>query len=195
MSPLSQNPLAIEHALLGFLQAGPLHGYELYRRVCDLAGLGVVWHVKQPHLYALLARLEAHGLVASFRQPQHTRPARKVLRLTPAGQAAFAHWRESPVEHGRELRVEFLAKLFFARQAGPAAAAQLVAAQRQAVERWLAAPPPGRAAEGGAPVFAGWVQQYRHGQMQAMLAWLETLEQSLAIEPAPGRTPAPESIA
>src|SRR5438093_383044 len=61
MSPLLRQPLTVEHALLGFLQQQPMHGYEIYQHLAGLAGLGLVWQVKQSHLYALLDKLEADG--------------------------------------------------------------------------------------------------------------------------------------
>jgi len=184
MSPLLRQPLTIEYALLGFLHGGPLHGYEIHRRLADPAGLGRVWRLKQSHLYALLARLEHDGLIASRREPQAARPTRRVFALTEAGRQALADWVQSPVARGREVRLDFLAKLYCARSFGPAVVAQLMARQRAALEGWLAdvrRP----AAESAAPAtgeaqFAALVDDFRAGQIEAMLAWLERAERALA---------------
>ena len=65
MSPMVSSPLTTEHALLGFLHQQPTHGYEIHRRLSDSEGLGLVWHVKQNKLYALLAKLESKGYVTT----------------------------------------------------------------------------------------------------------------------------------
>ena len=100
--------------------------------------LGLVWRLKQSIVYVMLERLEDEGYVTASIEPQGSRPPRKVLHLTPAGLAAFERWRVAPVAHGRDFRLEFLAKLFFARQNGPADAAALIAAQQAACRGWLA---------------------------------------------------------
>ena len=177
MSPLLRLPLTIEYALLGFLHGGPLHGYEIHRRLADPAGLGRVWRLKQSHLYALLARLESEGLIASRREPQATRPTRRVFALTEAGQQALADWVQSPVARGREVRLDFLAKLYCARAFGPEVVAQLIARQRAALEGWLAGVR--REAVADPDQFAALVDDFRAGQIEAMLAWLEKAEHTL----------------
>jgi len=181
MSPLIRLPLTIEYGLLGFLHAGPLHGYEIHRRLADRAGLGRVWRLKQSHLYALLARLEAEGLIGSRREPQATRPTRRVFALTDAGRQALADWAQSPVARGREVRLDFMAKLYCARPFGPAVVAQLIARQRAALAGWLAEvrgqTPAAAPAEA---LFARLVDDFRAGQIEAMLAWLDKVERALA---------------
>ena len=99
-------------------------------------GLGRVWRLKLGLLYAVLKRLEAEGLLHAVRSEQDEGPARRVLAITPAGEAAFACWLRTPVAAGRDLRVEFLAKLYFARRAGPHAAAALLDAQIAVARGW-----------------------------------------------------------
>jgi PadR family transcriptional regulator AphA len=173
MSPLTRLPLTVEHALLGFLRAGPLHGYELHRRLSDPAGLGQVWHLKQAHLYGLLNRLEDEGYLTSRQQAQPTRPARKLFRLTSAGRAAFLDWVQSPVTSGREFRLDFLVKLYLAEREEPPLAATLVARQRVALQDWLAAQQ-AETARAQPDSYAARVGQFRVGQTEAMLAWLDT---------------------
>jgi DNA-binding PadR family transcriptional regulator len=117
-----------------------------------------VWHLKQSHLYALLARLEAAGYLASATATQGNRPPRKMLHLTARGEAAFAEWLASPVEHGRDFRLEFLAKLFFAARDGSPAIAALLASQP----------------------FEQLVLRFRLGQIQAILPWLDQCAQVLS---------------
>src|SRR5919199_4108737 len=138
MSPMVKLPLALEHALLGLLREQPMHAYQMYQRLAQPEDLGLVWHLKQSQLYALLARLEDAGYIAATVEPQGSRPPRRMLHLTASGAAALDTWLHTPVAHGREFRQEFMAKLFFARQDGPLAVAQLIADQREACLHWLA---------------------------------------------------------
>jgi DNA-binding PadR family transcriptional regulator len=167
-------PLTMEHALLGFLLDGPMHAYEMHQRLHEAGALGLVWRIKQSQLYALLARLEDAGYLTTVTAPQETRPARKMLHLTPAGRAAFEVWRESPVAHGRDLRQEFLAKLYFAQLAGASSVQKLVAAQR-AMNQTLLATLQARAGAAKHP-YTRLVYEFRCSQVQAAFAWLDRCE-------------------
>jgi PadR family transcriptional regulator AphA len=101
--------------------------------------LGHVWRIKQSQLSARLARLEEAGFLASTVETQDTRPPRKVLHLTPVGEAAFKSWLITPVQHGRDFRLDSLAKLFFAnRDPGDALVLLFRLGQLDAILDWLA---------------------------------------------------------
>jgi DNA-binding PadR family transcriptional regulator len=146
--------------------------------------LGLVWRVKQSQLYAHNARLEDEGYVTSVIEPQQARPARKVLHLTPDGEAAFANWVSAPVEHGREFRLEFLAKLFFASQLDRATLDTLLDGQREAnsalidqLNQTIAELAPDRH-------FDRLVLRFRVGQLEASLAWLDECAATFADLPS-----------
>lgn len=178
MCPMVRQPLRMEHALLGFLRE-PMHAYEIHQTLMQAEALGLVWRMKQAQLYALLGRLEQEGYVASTTEPQGTRPPRKVLHLTVGGKAAFARWLVTPVEHGRDFRLEFLAKLFFARQEDAETVATLLEAQRAICQGWLEGLHARSNAVRGAEPYDWLVLQFRVGQVEAMLAWLDTCEATL----------------
>ncbi len=113
--------------ILGMLYHGPSHGYDLCREL--KARLGEVWGLRTSHIYALLAGLERDGLVRHDRVDQDTHPAKKVFTITDEGRLVFLDWLCSPVANVRDLRLEFLAKLHFARFDSPTAVADLVAGQ------------------------------------------------------------------
>jgi DNA-binding PadR family transcriptional regulator len=171
--PMVKQPLTVEHALLGFLRRQPMYGYEIHQRLLESAEMGLVWNIKQSMLYALLGRLEEEGYLSSTLEQQGARPSRKILALTPAGAAAFLSWVRSPVPHGRDFRLEFLAKLYFARAEGAATANALIAAQVMASAARrdeLRA----RAEALAADRSYDWlVLRYRVGQLDATLGWLE----------------------
>lgn len=174
-----QSPLTIEHALLGFLRQLPMHGYEIYQRMSDANGLGMVWHLKQSYLYALLAGLEKEGLITTVLEAQGSRPPRKVFHLTEAGQNTFLAWVQHAVEHGRDIRLDFLVKFYFAQREGPELVLRLVAQQRIACQNWLAHQQAVAASLTDERVYEGLVTQFRIGQIEAMLAWLDACEEKL----------------
>jgi DNA-binding PadR family transcriptional regulator len=167
-------PLTMEHALLGFLLDEPVHAYEMHQQLHEAGALGLVWRIKQSQLYALLARLEDAGYLTMVTTPQETRPARKMLHLTPAGRQAFEVWREAPVHHGRDLRQEFLAKLYFAQQEGAACVQRLIAAQR-ATNQMILAALQARADAANHP-YTRLVYEFRCSQVKATFAWLDRCE-------------------
>src|SRR6185503_10578145 len=130
MSPMLKQPLTIEYALLGFLRQQPMHAYEIHQTLLRPEALGLVWHLKQSLVYVMLERLEHEGYITTTLEPQNSRPPRKLLHMTPSGRAAFERWLVLPVEHGRDFRLEFLAKLYFASRDDPAVVARLLTAQR-----------------------------------------------------------------
>ena len=179
MRPKRGPQLTVEHALLGFLQHKPLHGYELHQRIQDAQRLGLVWRVKQAHVYALLAKLEVDGLVQAELIPQEARPPKRLLQLTVAGRMAFDRWLSTPVEHGRDVRIEFLVKLFWAQQTGVVATQNLLAAQRRVTSNLLANIENELPGDDDAQRYALLVNEFRRGQLEAMLRWLDTCEATL----------------
>jgi DNA-binding PadR family transcriptional regulator len=185
MSPNIRHSLSIEHALLGFLRQGPLHGYQIYQLISTPGGLSQVWRIKQSQLYALLARLDETGFIHGTLQIQESRPARRMYALTPEGESAYQEWLVSPVSVPRQIRQEFLVKLFFARQEGARVYAALVEAQRAATLRWLENLDR-RSAPGRETDPQGWlVHQYRRHHIRAILDWLELCETAAAKSAVP----------
>lgn len=179
MSPLTSSPLTIEKALLGLLRRQPAHGYELHQRLSEQAGIGRVWHVKQSHVYALLGKLEERGFIEATLEEQGARPPRNVFHLTQKGKSAFREWVQSPVEHGREFRLEFLAKLFFAREEGNTVAHRLLDRQRDACHEWLDEQEEEAQGLRDERPYDWLVHQFRAGQIESMLAWLDRCEETL----------------
>jgi DNA-binding PadR family transcriptional regulator len=171
---------ALEIALLGLLRTSSRHAYELHQLLQDAEPLGIIWRLKQGNLYALLAKLEEAGYVASELEPQGARPPRKMLSLTPDGYAAFTKWVKNPVEHGRDFRLEFLAKLYFAAQIGAHATRELLDQQRAACQEWIHDLEAQISASDPERRFERLIYQFRITQIEAILRWLDTCEQTLA---------------
>jgi len=138
-----------EFALLGFLLAGPGHGYDLHQKF--QIELGDVWRLSQSQAYAILKRLEARGDIASRPVAQDKLPARQVLRITESGRRRFEGWLDDTGRNARSIRLEFLTRLYFSRLYYPERIARIFAAQcaqvRASLERLehrLARLPPGQ---------------------------------------------------
>jgi PadR family transcriptional regulator, regulatory protein AphA len=127
---ITRNPA--EYAVLGALTKGAAHGYDLYRYLSK--SLGTVWTLGLSQVYALLGCLEREGLVAHQRHAQEKRPDRKIFTLTAEGEKIFKEWVGHPVRHVRDLRLEFLSKLHFAREMGRGTATRLIKAQMAFLE-------------------------------------------------------------
>lgn len=173
MSPMVKQPLTIEHALLGFVRRQPMYGYEIHQQLQESKDLGMVWRIKQSQLYALLAKLEQVGYLQGTLEGQGSRPPRKMLQLTDEGLEAFTHWIGSPVQHGRDFRLEFLAKLYFARNESNEAALTLAACQRDASHIQLIELRQQASRLTQADSYDWLVLQFRIGQIEAILAWLD----------------------
>lgn len=178
MSPMVRRSLTIEYAVLGFLQAGSLHGYQLHQKMSDPAGLGRIWRIKQAHLYALLDRFEAEGCISSTLQQQEVRPTRRVYQITESGRDAFQQWLFAPVKRPRGMRGEIQAKLYFLQSENSERRTEFIAKQRQVCERWLAEQM-ANAETNTAGLFVSLVDQFRIGQIKAMLDWLDLCQEKL----------------
>ena len=172
--PRLKEPLTLEYALLGFLRAGPAHAYEIHQRLAHTEVVGLVWHLKQRQLYALLERLEAEGYVEGTTEQRGNRPPRRVLNLTPSGEARFWQWLSQPVDHGRDFRQEFMAKLYFAHTEDAAAVNALIEQQRQVCQRRLSNFQRQLDAIPAERPLDRLVWQFRYDQMAMILQWLET---------------------
>ncbi|MDV8022556.1 PadR family transcriptional regulator [Rhodococcus sp. IEGM 1330] len=86
----------LELAILGFLFEGPLHGYELKRRVVQLTGH--TRPVSDGTLYPAIKRLHRDGLLSRNQEPG-AGPSRYVLTITDAGIRAAEQRLRTPSQH------------------------------------------------------------------------------------------------
>jgi PadR family transcriptional regulator, regulatory protein AphA len=178
--PRLSAPLTLEYILLGILDQRPLHGYDLYRELNAIDGIRLIWNLKQSMLYALLEKLEAEGLLEGQLITGEARPSRREYHLTSRGKAAFQSWMQSPVKHGREMRQDFLARLYFALRVGSAAALALIEQQRQLCLLWQQDLQTHSQASTAATHYDHFVFSFRLSQVQSMLDWLESCSRELA---------------
>lgn len=126
-----------EFALLGFLIAGPSHGYDLHQRF--VAELGQVWHLSQSQAYTILKRLENRGDISVQVIEQEKLPARQLLRITEGGRRRFFEWLELGIGRtARSIRLEFLTRLYFTQLHRPENTVQIYKAQSAEIESTIA---------------------------------------------------------
>ena len=169
--------MAVEMALLGLLRDNPRHGYDLAREFADGTVLSDIVHLEPSLLYANLKKLERDGLVRSTILRQGARPPRRMLELSPAGVDALTTWLSEPVERTRDLRIEFLLKLYIARRIEPERVPTLVAEQEHVCRRFIASL--GEQVRAEEDAFRRLVLEMRLAQNVALAAWLERAGQTI----------------
>jgi PadR family transcriptional regulator AphA len=128
--------LAGEWAVLGMLRLGPRHGYEIARAL-EQDGLPDVTRIEENLLYSYLKTLDRRSLIAGHEVRVGAYPPRRVFELTPAGAAAVDGWLRQAVHRLREVRLEFMLKLYFLHQLDPGAEKVLLGEQIEAVEAYI----------------------------------------------------------
>jgi DNA-binding PadR family transcriptional regulator len=156
------------------------YGYDLARQFSAGQPLAEIIHLEPGMLYHHLKRLDKAGWISGSLEPQGSRPPRQVYTITEAGRAELGRWLAEPVARTREIRLEFLVKLFFARRINPELAARLVAEQRETFRRLVASLSEQRAAAARSETdtdrtFVREVLDLRLAQTQAALDWLDRL--------------------
>jgi PadR family transcriptional regulator, regulatory protein AphA len=168
-----------EYSLLGMLAvagAEGIHGYDLQRHYTDGA-LGGIIRLESGMLYHHLKKLDRYGLITTEVIPQPDRPDRRIHTLTEAGREQLEQWLRAPVRATREIRLDFLLKLYFARRLDPAHRAALIKQQRAVLAELAASlqaqmdSPETAESDDRAPVV-----RLRLLLTQAALEWLDGLE-------------------
>jgi DNA-binding PadR family transcriptional regulator len=104
--------MSLSFALLGFLNLGPMTGYDLKKNLDRSTEF--FWHAGLNQIYPTLKTLLEQGLVTARVEPQEGRPDKRIYALTEDGQAALFDWLAEPVKALPPTRNVALLKLFFA---------------------------------------------------------------------------------
>ena len=165
-----------EFVLLGLLVDGPAHGYDLQQRLH--AGLGPVWRIAWSQLYNVLHSLEEQGRIRSSIGEPSNGPPRHTYTITPQGRRAFFEWAATPVARLRDVRVVFLAKLYFLRRHRADELDLLIGQQAEVLGRAIDA----LDAADGDPWVTSIATSFRRRQMQSALEWLDEVQKGLRSE-------------
>jgi PadR family transcriptional regulator, regulatory protein AphA len=168
-----------EHSLLGLLagagDAG-IHGYDLARQYTHGA-LSEIIRLESGMLYHHLKKLDRYEMITTQIERQPDRPDRQLHTLTALGRERLDNWLREPVHATREVRLDFLLKLFFTRRLVPGHLDELIEQQRSVLTTL--------AASLGAQMHELAVQddtverrmvlRLRQLQTEAALTWLDSL--------------------
>ena len=169
----TQSPLSLEYILLGFIRQEPIHGYDLYKRLKESEGILLIWRMKQSQVYALLDKLEKGDLIHSAAVQGDNYLRRKQFHITPKGKQIFQEWATCPVAHGRDMRQEFLAKLYFAQASRDKSLSCLIEKQILVCQEWMADLTASYSSKQNKPTFGKLILEYRISQTNAMIEWLQ----------------------
>ena len=111
-----------------------MHGYDMARYFRE--DLSEVCPVEQSLLYTYIRNLEGRGLVDCTEERVGLRPPRKVYRLTKSGTEHARNWLKTPVQRLREVRTDFLVKLYVLHELDPRAEHSLLSEQIEACEAY-----------------------------------------------------------
>jgi PadR family transcriptional regulator, regulatory protein AphA len=183
--------MAAEHAILGLLalsESGIGHGYDLARQFSPEAPLGNVVRLEPGMVYHHLKKLERLGWVSAVPEVKPGRPARRLFALSSPGRAELDRWLSEPVAHTREIRLDFLVKLYLALLLDPELAVRLVDEQRDLCARLVESLSDRQQSvhvgENQDPVtarFGDMVLDMRLAQTRAALAWLDRVGRDAAM--------------
>ncbi len=177
-----------EFVPLALLEPVPSHGYDLHRSIGGDPVLRSIWRLGRSELYFLLKKLEKRGLVLPQLSDPVLGPRRTTYAITQAGRIALHAWLATPVANPRDLRAEFLAKVYLGRVTGAPETSELLLGQRIVLQQRLDRLKQSAQRSG----FERHVYSLRTLQTQAALQWLSELE---AAEFPAGAAPWAESAA
>lgn len=197
---MARAEMPAEHAILGLLSMidddGSGYGYDLARYFAEGQPLAEVLRLEPGMLYHHLKKLDRAGWVVAEVESVGTRPPRRVYQITAVGRQQLDQWLSEPVTHTREIRLEFLVKLYFARRLDPARVSVLLAEQVETLERIAMSlrdqvrglteadltesdGSPERAESASDNAFTRLVLELRLAQTEAAIAWLANLPEPL----------------
>jgi PadR family transcriptional regulator AphA len=184
--------MSLDYTLLGFLNNGPMTGYELKKALDESTQF--FWHAELSQIYPALKQLEKDGLVTGETQPQDGKPDKKIYSITSTGRERLLAWLSEPMDELPAIKNQVLLKLFFAGALPKAEIIrqmryQLLAQQAQLkrVQQETSAKVHTLAAEDGlAQPAVMWelVRQYGEALAQTNTRWLEMAIKTLELQPA-----------
>ena len=165
--------LTPEPVFLGLLEAQTSYGYHLLDQFRSTEQLGRIWNLSTSQLYATLKRLEREELIEGREESRPDAPMRTVYWLTERGRDELYRWlnESDPAPSTRNIRTEFLSRLYIAELLGQSSG-PIIDAQRRACERYRDS----LASQQDHPVgrITGLALDLRRREIDVILDWLET---------------------
>jgi DNA-binding PadR family transcriptional regulator len=167
--------LTPDETILGLLAVQARHGYELLECFRSTHQLGRVWNLSTSQIYAVLKRLEREGWIVGHEVVSDNAPPRTEYALTETGEKHLHVWlnETQPPASIRRIRVEFLSRLYIARQLN-IPTDTVVRCQREAcIAKYNQLAAERDHAEPGIDFLA---LELHISQLEAVLRWLERCE-------------------
>lgn len=173
MSPRKKINNSLYVALLGFFIEKSNYGYDVYKYLSNETTFFKIWHLKRSQFYSFLERLFNENCLSHEIVEGQQYPDRRIFSLTPIGLQTLKAWTVTPVEHGREMRQDFLVKLFILQTYFPARINELVQNQRMICQQWKIDQEKQLINE--TDQFQKLMINYRKMQIQSMIDWLDLI--------------------
>jgi PadR family transcriptional regulator AphA len=117
--PSKKSSLSVaEYAILGLICRQPGHGYQIAQELAPNRGLGLILPLRLSNVYFLLGNLEERSLIEVANRQDDVYPPKTVFQVTAAGRRAFQSWIRQPLTRLRQVRLDFLLKVYFLRPHG-----------------------------------------------------------------------------
>ena len=126
--------MAVEIIILSVLRAGPVHGYELKRRVQRTT----LTSLSNNSLYPVLRRFEEAGDVTKTVEAQEGRPDRKVYTITDAGRRHLTDLISTLPPALAANEEEFLVRVSFFHELSPVHRAAILGARAAVLDAGIA---------------------------------------------------------
>jgi DNA-binding PadR family transcriptional regulator len=165
--------MVLEIFVLSVLRAGPVHGYELKRRVQRPS----LTPLSNNSLYPMLRRFEADGIVTKTTEEQDGKPARNVYSITDAGRQRLDSLLRSLPPELAASDEEFLVRVSFFHEIPAADQVAILSARQAALDAVHAKVATLLAESGGAgkPVWRSVVMEHVLAGNERDRAWLAEL--------------------
>lgn len=124
---------SVAGSCLVLVSQGVGHGYDVARHFAPEGVLGSVLTLSRPVVYRAIKQLESIGYIETSEALGVRGQLKWTLACTPRGRRAARQWLQSPIEHLRDMRGEFLVKFLLMQRAG-VDTAEFVRSQRDALE-------------------------------------------------------------
>ena len=193
MAPIHVTLTPTAYAILGLLREQPMHGYEIAQHFKPEADLGQVVPADMSTIYTFLKDLQEHGLISGKRETVGARPPRTVFSPTTEAEELFLDWVRRPVARIREVRLDFLLKLYFAQRLGAKEVKTLVEAQI-AVGRSYLARQKTSARTLAHSSFEALVLESKLTAAESTLSWLKRIATQLALHKHSGAAAKKQSV-
>lgn len=127
--------MSLAYGILGFLNYGPMSGYDLVKAF--ESSLEFFWHAQKSQIYLELKKLEKKGFIYGEIVIQSDRPNKKIFFITETGKKEFMNWLTRGEEDSTHFKSAFMMKVFFGGNMLPAQSIEILRQFQKECETFL----------------------------------------------------------